>query len=157
MLLDLAVSGGLVAGWQTNTTSFSIALTAGRQRLWEYHHTAGGGGSVTGDTQFRVASVSKVFTDLLLLKLGLPLDEPVTTYLPELLAGSAIAWSEVTLGALGDHMAGIPGACRSYNCRCYVVELTGWQTGLQMIILSLGIFRISGFRRFLSVSIRRAA
>lgn len=127
--LDLALSGNMdiVGGWQTNATSFSIVLTGRGGVLWEYHHhhAGSGGGGVTGDTQFRVASVTKVVTDLVLLKLQLDRDDAVTKYLPELAGAgagseSAIAWDEVTLGSLGDHMAGIPGACK-----CRVVSLRG--------------------------------
>lgn len=116
-LYDSALSGSIVAGWQTNITSFSIVLTdAGGATFWEYHHTASGNvnntGDVNGDTQFRVASVTKVFTDLLLLKLGLDLDDPITKYLPELACNdSPIKWKEITLGSLGNHLAGIPTGC----------------------------------------------
>lgn len=88
-LFDSAVSGSIVTGWQTNVTSFSIILTdAGKSLLWEYHHTASGNvngtKNVNGDTQFIMASITKVFTDLAMLKVGLNLDDLVTKYLPEL-------------------------------------------------------------------------
>lgn len=120
-LIDLALSGSIVAGWQTNTASFSIVLTDASDeagaRLWEYHHTASGNvnntGDVDGDTQFRVASVTKVFTDLILLKLGLDLADPITKYLPELACDdSPIEWKRITLGSLGNHLAAIPQGCK---------------------------------------------
>lgn len=116
-LYDSAVSGSIVSGWQTNATSFSIILTdATGASLWEYHHTASGNvnntRNVNGDTQYMIASVTKVFTDLALLKLGLNLDDPITKYLPELACNdSPIQWKDITLGALGDHLADIPQTC----------------------------------------------
>lgn len=73
---------------------------------------------VDSNTVFRIASVSKIFPVLAILKLhGVSLDDPVTKYVPELLAlnnqareNSAIwtvAWDEVTLGALASHLAGV--------------------------------------------------
>jgi CubicO group peptidase (beta-lactamase class C family) len=53
-----------------------------------------------------------VFTDLLLLKSGLNMDDPVTKYLPELEGESVIQWEDVTLGALGDHLSGMPVTCK---------------------------------------------
>lgn len=127
-LYDFALSGSIVAGWQTNITSFSIVLTdASNAPLWEYHHTASGNvnntSDVNGDTQFRVASVTKVFTDLLLLKLGLDLDDPITKYLPELACNdSPIKWKEITLGSLGNHLAAIPTGCRYMT----IIALKTW-------------------------------
>ncbi|VBB76563.1 Putative protein of unknown function [Podospora comata] len=73
---------------------------------------------VNSDTVFRIASVSKIFPVLGLLRLhGVSLDDPVTKYVPELLAlnGQAreqspiwtIPWDEITLGALASHLSGI--------------------------------------------------
>lgn len=123
-LLDSAVSGSITAGWQTNVTSFSIALTdtnnASSAPFWEYHHTVSANVNRTedsdGDTQYMLASVTKVFTDLALLKLGLDLDDPITKYLPELAGDdSPIQWKQVTLRALGNHLAAIPQTCK---CHC---------------------------------------
>jgi CubicO group peptidase (beta-lactamase class C family) len=123
-LLDSALTGSIEAGWQTNVTSFSIILTdTGEVPLWEYHHTASGNvnstKNVDGDTQFMIASITKAFTDLALLKAGLNLDDPITKYLPELASStSPIKWKDITLRALGNHMAGIPQTCRFiYNIR----------------------------------------
>lgn len=123
-LLDSALTGSIEAGWQTNITSFSIILTDTEEgSLWEYHHTASGNvnstKNVDGDTQFMIASITKVFTDLALLKAGLNLDDPITKYLPELASStSPIKWKDITLRALGNHMAGIPQTCRYiYNIR----------------------------------------
>lgn len=117
-LIDSALSGSIVAGWETNITSFSIILTdTNNGSFWEYHHAASGNANntadVNGDTQFMVGSVTKVVTDLIMLRLGLDLDEPITKYLPELAYGdSSIEWNEVTLRSLGSHLAAIPRDCR---------------------------------------------
>ncbi|KAI1058907.1 hypothetical protein LB507_004033 [Fusarium sp. FIESC RH6] len=74
---------------------------------------------VDSDTVFRMASLSKVFPVLALLKLHkVNFDDPVTKYLPELrkLGKSArkrdavweVDWDEITIGALASHISGIP-------------------------------------------------
>lgn len=112
-------------------TSFSIGVfTAGTDDfLFEHHHVgqrlAGSltGGSLDGDSLYRIGSVTKLLTVYTVLaRLGdTRWDEPITRYIPELrIAGPAsdhtardINWSEVTLGALASHSAGIPrdGTC----------------------------------------------
>ncbi|KAF5025719.1 hypothetical protein F66182_2186 [Fusarium sp. NRRL 66182] len=75
--------------------------------------------SVDSDTLFRMASLSKVFPVLALLKLHrVNFDDPVTKYLPELRSLNkqarkqdavwAVDWDEVTIGALASHIGGIP-------------------------------------------------
>ncbi|KAK4203118.1 beta-lactamase/transpeptidase-like protein [Triangularia verruculosa] len=77
-----------------------------------------GAQQVDSDTVFRIASVSKIFPVLAILKLhGVSLEDPVTKYVPELLALNnqarennaiwTVAWEEITLGALASHLAGI--------------------------------------------------
>ncbi|KAF8535214.1 beta-lactamase/transpeptidase-like protein, partial [Trichophaea hybrida] len=102
-----------------NTTTFSILLVSASNPhpLWQYHHTTPGSVvsniTVNAHSQYRIGSVSKVFADLLLLRLGLPLDAPVTKWLPELRKGNGgVDWDSVTLRMLGSHMAGI---LRDYN------------------------------------------
>ncbi|KAF5002436.1 hypothetical protein FGRMN_448 [Fusarium graminum] len=74
---------------------------------------------VDSDTVFRMASLSKVFPVLALLKLHkVNFDDPVTKYLPELRALSkearkqdpvwAVDWDHVTLRALMSHVGGVP-------------------------------------------------
>jgi CubicO group peptidase (beta-lactamase class C family) len=93
----------------------SLSDPSPQSPLWEYHHLATNNTNSTkrvdGDSQYLIGSVSKVFTDLLLLKSGLNMDDPVTKYLPELEGESVIQWEDVTLGALGDHLSGMPGTC----------------------------------------------
>ncbi|KAF5617248.1 beta-lactamase 2 [Fusarium sp. NRRL 25303] len=74
---------------------------------------------VDSDTVFRLASLSKVFPVLALLKLHkVDLDDAVTKYVPELRALNkqarkqdavwAVDWDQVTIGALASHIGGIP-------------------------------------------------
>ncbi|PKY04768.1 beta-lactamase family protein [Aspergillus campestris IBT 28561] len=116
--LDSALKGEIRAGWPVDNVSFSIGLVSpnggqGAKPIWEYHHRAAlntqGTETVTGDSQYLIGSVSKVFSDLLLLKSGVDVRTPVTHFFPELAAPeSAIPWSEITLETLGEHLAGIP-------------------------------------------------
>ncbi|PLB41510.1 serine hydrolase domain-containing protein [Aspergillus candidus] len=116
--LDSALKGDIRAGWPIDNVSFSIGLVSpnggqGAKPIWEYHHRAAlssqGTETVTGDSQYLIGSVSKVFSDLLLLKAGVDWRTPVTHFFPELAAPeSAIPWSEITLETLGEHLAGIP-------------------------------------------------
>ncbi|KAF8544150.1 beta-lactamase/transpeptidase-like protein [Trichophaea hybrida] len=87
-------------------------IQTNKQPIWEYHHTTPGSivGNLTVDrhSQYRIGSVSKVFADLLLLRLGLDLGAPVTKWLPGLREGSGgVDWDDITLKDLGSHMAGI--------------------------------------------------
>jgi len=119
--LNSAISGNLTIPWALPNVSFSISVVSlsdpsPHSPLWEYHHLAtnnvNGTKHINGDSQYLIGSISKVFTDLLLLKSGLNMDDPVTKYLPELEGGSVIQWEDVTLGALGDHLSGMPGTCK---------------------------------------------
>jgi actin-related protein 6 len=68
---------------------------------------------VNGDTQYLIGSVSKVFSDLMLLKSGIDLQAPVTDFLPQLSSPrSRIRWEGITLEMLADHLAGIAPAGR---------------------------------------------
>jgi CubicO group peptidase (beta-lactamase class C family) len=83
--------------------------------IWEFHHLAetnvNGTKSVDGDSQYLVGSISKVFTDLLLLRTDLNRSDPITKYLPDLEGDSYIQWRNITLDNLGDHLAGMPPTC----------------------------------------------
>lgn len=79
--------------------------------------------NVDSDTVFRLASLSKVFPVLALLKLHeVDLDDAVTKYVPKLRALNkqarkqdavwAVDWDEVTIGALASHISGIPADCK---------------------------------------------
>jgi CubicO group peptidase (beta-lactamase class C family) len=79
---------------------------------------------VDGDTVFRIASVSKVFTVMGLLLLGdkVSMEDPITKYIPELgnlkaqqevnTAVTTTNWDEITLDALASQLAGISDTCK---------------------------------------------
>ncbi|KAL7265838.1 hypothetical protein RUND412_011635, partial [Rhizina undulata] len=105
--------------YRLNETSFSFGLTSINETLFEAHHTALFLGNyadpaainVTGDTIYRIASITKVFTVLgLLLQSGVSLEDPVTKYVPELTEGGnsgGVRWEAITLGSLGSHLSGL--------------------------------------------------
>jgi CubicO group peptidase (beta-lactamase class C family) len=111
-ILDAAVIGLGNPSFLANETSFSMILTDADQQLWEYHHTAltrsNGTTSVDSGSQYRIGSVSKVLTNLVLLRLGLDLEEKITKWIPELNEGKgAVGWDRVTLKDLGSHTSGV--------------------------------------------------
>ncbi|OBT59668.1 hypothetical protein VE04_00083 [Pseudogymnoascus sp. 24MN13] len=117
-ILDSVINDKIEAGFPVENTSFSISITTLDDRhgnpAWQYHHRGAknvkGTKNVDGDTQYLIGSISKVFTDLLLLKSGLNLDDPITKYLPELISNdSLINWKGISLRALGAHLGGIQG------------------------------------------------
>ena len=117
-VLGKAIGAELNAGFAVVNTSFSLALvsfddTDACPPLWEFHHrgeaNTRGVEVVDGDTQYLVGSISKLYSDLLLLKTGIDLDDPITKYLSELnVPDSKIDWKNITLATLADHLAGIP-------------------------------------------------
>ncbi|KAM5370630.1 hypothetical protein ACJZ2D_008456 [Fusarium nematophilum] len=92
--------------------------------LLEFAHTPpdrdpAGVQEVDSDSVFRLASLSKLFPVLALLKLNkVNMDDPITKYLPELRALKkqaraqnaiwVVDWDDITIGALASHLAGIP-------------------------------------------------
>lgn len=132
-LLDRAVVGVLEPGWAVQNTSFSIALISlndpdPNHPAWEYHHRAvsnvNGTPVVDGDSQYLVGSISKMYSDLVLLKSGIDLDDPITKYLPELQNGtSPIHWGDITLASLADHLAGIPPNCGRLFNGCFRAKI----------------------------------
>ncbi|PGH12652.1 hypothetical protein AJ79_04150 [Helicocarpus griseus UAMH5409] len=120
--LDSAIDGEAKAGWDVKNASFSLAFVSphddefgaeGGQPLWEYHHLAEGNTkgtkSLNGDSQYLIGSISKLFSNLILLKSGLNLEDSVTKYLPELKNDSSpVRWENITLASLGEHLSGIP-------------------------------------------------
>ncbi|RPB00822.1 beta-lactamase/transpeptidase-like protein [Choiromyces venosus 120613-1] len=105
------------APWPTNTTSYAVEVTAAEKTIFSAYHTAdilgeyldGEPSNVTGDTYFRIASNTKVFTVLaVMLTEGMSLDDSILKYIPELMDGEGgVEWEDVTLGALGGHFGGI--------------------------------------------------
>ncbi|KAL2670076.1 hypothetical protein Neosp_014957 [[Neocosmospora] mangrovei] len=116
--LDAAVSGSITAGWPVNNVSFSLAVVSADQDkpgvpIWEYHHLASanenGTKNLDRDSQYLIGSVSKVIATYVLLKSGIDLDAPVTTYLPKLGdKKSTIQWRDVSLRMLASHLSGAP-------------------------------------------------
>ncbi|KAF8247616.1 beta-lactamase/transpeptidase-like protein [Wilcoxina mikolae CBS 423.85] len=129
--LDSAMAGDINPGFLTNQTSFSILLTDSKHKLWEYHHTAptttNGTKSVDSNSQYRIASITKMITDLLLLRLELDLEDKITKYLPGLKHGKGgVHWDKITLKDLGSHMAGIVkgyGYPENYTARAEWIAL----------------------------------
>ncbi|KAL4747557.1 hypothetical protein BDW72DRAFT_196634 [Aspergillus terricola var. indicus] len=121
-ILDSAVQGKIKAGWVVENVSFSLALVSpygasgaedNVRPFWEYHYRAEkneqGTANIDGNTQYLIGSVSKVFSNLMLLKSGVDLQTPVTHFLPQLRSNkSKIRWENITLEMLADHLAGIP-------------------------------------------------
>jgi len=118
-LLQQAVDGD-VKGSNLANSSFSVALISFSQQdaaipIWEFHHLSpanvNGTKNLDRDSQYLIGSVSKVFTDLVLLKSGIDPDTPVQEYLPSLEDGR-ISWRDITLKALGNNLAGTPAICK---------------------------------------------
>jgi CubicO group peptidase (beta-lactamase class C family) len=119
--LDAAVAGEIQAGWNVENVSFSLSFASpfdgeDGEPFWEYHHlgeaNVRGTMEVDGDSQYLIGSVTKVFSDLLLLKSGLNLNDPITKFLPDLKKGrSNIEWEDITLAMMSEHLAGIPPNC----------------------------------------------
>lgn len=88
-----------------------------------------GARNVTEDTILRIGSVSRVFTILAILQAGVPLSDPVTKYLPELLhlkgqsleaslnIVTTIDWRRVSIDAPISELAGISGQCK-WTLKC---------------------------------------
>ncbi|KAJ9141647.1 Beta-lactamase/transpeptidase-like protein [Pleurostoma richardsiae] len=117
-------------GLKSNNTAWGVALFSAKENktLYEYYFTPSMGvgvETVDRDSMFRIGSVSKVFTVwTFLVEAGeVPLNEPVTKYVPELLKAAsaskrdgdgiiyddldAVQWEDITLGQLASHSAGI--------------------------------------------------
>lgn len=120
-----------------NSTSFSLEIfsPSDPSPLLSYAYTAPaiknattGVRHVDNDTVFRIGSLSKLWTILLLLKEkgDRVFSDPVGAYVPELLEAAEkfrynttaandqanqVRWDEVTVGELASHMAGITRDC----------------------------------------------
>ena len=107
----------VVADHKYNASSFSVEVTSNKQTLWSQYHTARtlnktrpGVQHVDGDSLYRIASITKVFTTLGVLYQhetgNLTLDSPISKYIPEL--GGDIPWKDITLRILASQLSGIP-------------------------------------------------
>lgn len=100
----------LTSSFVGSAASLSVASIHESAKLLDLHHTpqvrqTGSTNPVSGDTVYRIASISKIFTVLGVLKIGVRLDDPITRYLPEVQAlqaadGFSVNWDDVTVGAL---------------------------------------------------------
>ncbi|KAK6507984.1 hypothetical protein TWF481_006404 [Arthrobotrys musiformis] len=112
---DTAIAGNISAGFDTVNTSFAVAfvsLQASNSPIYTYTHLSPanehGTKHINGDSQFLIGSISKLFTDVVLLKSGVDLEEKATKFLPELgRKRGLIRWGDVTLRDLGEHLAGV--------------------------------------------------
>lgn len=123
-----------------NTTSFSLALFAGdnyipdetnpQPSFYEYHHTASelsNDDDVFANSIYAIGDLTQIFTAIMgLIEEGEGAwSKSVVKYIPELLYNSTanstfdatlqVDWSQVTLGDLAGHMAGIARTCKSYT------------------------------------------
>lgn len=113
-LFDNIANGSILVGFDARNISFTIGMVSLSDPLplWEYHHLApaniDGTKTPDGDSEWMIGSISKVFTDLILLRLGLDVNDPVHKYLPQLKGGdSETDWDSITLASLANHMSGI--------------------------------------------------
>lgn len=114
-----------IPGIQNVTFSFGVFSVhdPSAAKSLQYHYTsaevASGAGTdkVDGDSIYRVASVSKLFTIFagMLALNSSDWDRPITDFLPALLQyvdeddpTKSVRWNEVTIAALGAQIAGIP-------------------------------------------------
>jgi len=96
--------------WDAKSTSFSITVTSKNSTIFAYHHTAAqknasGTDIITGDTIYRIASVTKVLTVLaVLLEPRIRLGDPIGQYLPAFTQGQ---WQNVTVRMLCSQISGV--------------------------------------------------
>lgn len=111
----------LVADPKFNTSSYSVEVTSSHSTLWSSFHTASdkdserpGAEQVNGDSAYRIASITKVFTVLGILKQhaagNLSLDDPVDKYVSGLRhpQNGSLPWKDITLKSLASQLSGIP-------------------------------------------------
>jgi hypothetical protein len=130
---NLATGSTPFGNFTPNASSASISILSTSQEtpLFSFHFTssalnssAGGTTNVTGDSIFRIGSISKLFTVYTFLLNGgiAHWNRPVTDYVPELREdarthGNAevdhVAWEEVTLGSLASSMSGVGRDCET--------------------------------------------
>lgn len=103
------------------TSSLSVQVTSSKESLFEFYHTAAerndsrpGALVVDGDTVFRIASITKAFTTLAVLKQhaagNLSMDDSVLKYIPELAEDQegSLPWKDITLRSMASQLSGIP-------------------------------------------------
>ncbi|KXT04671.1 hypothetical protein AC578_2130 [Pseudocercospora eumusae] len=112
--------GELFTDEKYNTSSFSIEVTSPERTLWSSFHTAKvqnesrpGEQNVSGLSQYRIASISKVFTTLSILHLHqtgeIDLDHAVTKYIPELNSAEYdMPFKDISIRILASQLSGLP-------------------------------------------------
>lgn len=113
--LQRALNGSIRSGFSVENTTFSLGLVSldNAKPAWTYHHggsaNTNGSDTIDNDTQYLIGSISKLITELLVLRTGIDLDAPITQYLPTLANDtSLVKWKDITLAALANHLSGIP-------------------------------------------------
>ncbi|KAE9374124.1 putative FLP FmtA-like protein, betalactamase [Stipitochalara longipes BDJ] len=107
----------LISDSKFDISSYSIEITTSEGTLWEDHHTAKekdakrpGATEITGNSVYRMASVTKCFTTLALLQQhiagNLSLDDTIDMYLSDL--SGSIPWKDITLKTMASQLSGIP-------------------------------------------------
>lgn len=91
-----------------NTTSFAVQASIGNTTVFQYEHSAPGRevNQSLYDTQFRLASATKLITALALelSKDTIGLEDPITKFVPGL---DEELYGDVTVKALTDHTSGL--------------------------------------------------
>jgi CubicO group peptidase (beta-lactamase class C family) len=107
-----------IAGDDFRKTSFSLEISSSEKTLHTNYHfdESLGGSPVNGSSVYRIASNTKLFTALAIIRLdtagNLNLDDEVTNFIPELLRGpNKISWKGVTIRSLLSHSGGVPDNC----------------------------------------------
>jgi len=116
----------IVADNTYDTTAFSIEVTSSKQTLWSSFHTARdrdalrpGAVEVSGNSVYRIASITKTFTTLGILQQHaaghLNLDDSVDRYLTGLRGpqSGSISWKDITLRSLASQLSGLPRDCEA--------------------------------------------
>lgn len=102
----------LTSGFYGSAVSVSVKSIHQPEKLIDLHYTPptrdpSSTNMVDANTVYRIASISKIFTTLGVLREGIGMDDPLTEHLSEL--GSS--WDNVTIGALASHMSGFGLDC----------------------------------------------
>lgn len=123
--------------FDVNSTAFSFEIFSttddDEEPIYQYHYsppllanTEVGVKNVDRDTIYRIGSVTKLYTVYIFLMSDgdVHFNDPITKYIPELLMANRstahnrsewtdrTSWSDVTIGALASHMAGIGPECK---------------------------------------------
>jgi CubicO group peptidase (beta-lactamase class C family) len=122
-----ALLQNLTSGFKDTALSLGIRSIHEITPLFTFHHTPiefnqSGTHSINGDTIYRIASASKLFTALSVLQLEkkIHLSDPITNYIPRLNTMTSshdpltsVDWNSVTIEDLMSHLGGIGADCKS--------------------------------------------